>query len=69
MNNKTIKKKRVHIFKKKKKKKKKRKAGALLLEPYLHSILLWLFWRWGLTNYLLGPALKAYPPSLSVLSS
>jgi hypothetical protein len=23
------------------------KAGALLLEPNLHSILLWLFWRWG----------------------
>jgi hypothetical protein len=24
------------------------KAGSLLLEPHLHSILLWLFWRWGL---------------------
>jgi hypothetical protein len=24
------------------------KAGALLLEPHLQSILLWLFWRWGL---------------------
>jgi hypothetical protein len=23
------------------------KAGALLLEPYLQSILLWLYWRWG----------------------
>jgi hypothetical protein len=28
------------------------KAGALLLEPHLQSILLWLFWRWGLLNYL-----------------
>jgi hypothetical protein len=23
------------------------KAGALLLEPHLQSIFLWLFWRWG----------------------
>jgi hypothetical protein len=22
-------------------------SGALLLEPYLQYILLWLFWRWG----------------------
>jgi hypothetical protein len=28
------------------------KADALLLEPYFQSILLWLFWRWGLVNYL-----------------
>jgi hypothetical protein len=29
------------------------KAGALPLEPYLQSILFWLFWRWGggLLNY------------------
>jgi hypothetical protein len=27
---------------------------ALLLEPYLQSILFWLFWRWDLTNYLPG---------------
>jgi hypothetical protein len=30
------------------------KAGALPLEPHLQSILLWLFWRWGLRNYLPG---------------
>jgi hypothetical protein len=27
------------------------KAGALLLKPHLQSILLCLFWRWGLENY------------------
>jgi hypothetical protein len=26
--------------------------GVIPLKPYLQSILLWLFWRWGLTNYL-----------------
>jgi hypothetical protein len=26
------------------------KAGTLLLEPYLQSILVWLFWRWDLEN-------------------
>jgi hypothetical protein len=26
------------------------KAGTRLLEPCLQSILLWLFWRWGLRN-------------------
>jgi hypothetical protein len=36
------------------------KAGALLLEPRLQSILLWLFWSWGLVNYLPGLAI---PPS------
>jgi hypothetical protein len=30
------------------------KAGALLLEPWRQSILLWLFWAWGLTNCLPG---------------
>jgi hypothetical protein len=30
------------------------KASALLLKPSLWSILLWLFWRWGLMNYLPG---------------
>jgi hypothetical protein len=30
--------------------------GALLLEPHLQSILLWLFWRWDLENYLPGLA-------------
>jgi hypothetical protein len=24
------------------------------LNPHLQSILLWLFWRWGFINYLLG---------------
>jgi hypothetical protein len=24
----------------------------VLLEPHLQSILFWLFWRWGLANYL-----------------
>jgi hypothetical protein len=28
------------------------KAGFLPLEPHLQSILLWLFWRWGLVKYL-----------------
>jgi hypothetical protein len=32
------------------------KAGAVLLEPPLQSILLCLFWRWGLMNYLPGLA-------------
>jgi hypothetical protein len=32
----------------------KRKAGALPLEPHLQSILLWLFWKWGPENYLMG---------------
>jgi hypothetical protein len=26
------------------------KAGALLLERYLQSILLWLVWRWGVSQ-------------------
>jgi hypothetical protein len=30
------------------------RPGALPLEPHLQSILLWLFWRWSLENYLLG---------------
>jgi hypothetical protein len=37
------------------------KADTLLLEPHLQSILLWLFWRWGLTNYLPGLALNHNP--------
>jgi hypothetical protein len=28
------------------------KAGTLPLKLYLQSILVWLFWRWGLENYL-----------------
>jgi hypothetical protein len=26
------------------------KASVLLLEPHLQSILLWLFWRWGVSQ-------------------
>jgi hypothetical protein len=33
-------------------------ASTLPLEPHLQSILLWLFWRWGLENYLHGLALN-----------
>jgi hypothetical protein len=43
--------------------------GAVLLEPHLLSILLWLFWRWGLTNYLLRLASNNNPPNLSLPSS
>jgi hypothetical protein len=28
------------------------KAGTVLLEPHLQPISFWLFWRWGLANYL-----------------
>jgi hypothetical protein len=35
------------------------KAGALPFEPHLQPILLWLFWRWGLVNYLPG-----WPPTV-----
>jgi hypothetical protein len=31
--------------------------------------LLWLFWRWGLSNYLQGLALNLDPPDLSLPSS
>jgi hypothetical protein len=44
------------------------KAGTLLLEPHLQSILLWLFWRWGLKNYLAGLASNVQTPNLSLLS-
>jgi hypothetical protein len=42
---------------------------TLLLEPHLHSILLWLFWTWGMANYL--PRLVSYldPPDFSLSSS
>jgi hypothetical protein len=45
------------------------KADALLLEPHLQSISLWLFWRWGLANYLLGLVSKCDPPDLSLPNS
>jgi hypothetical protein len=41
------------------------KAGTLLLEPHLQSILLWLFWRWGLANSLFGLTSNHNPPDLS----
>jgi hypothetical protein len=41
------------------------KVGALLLEPHLQYILLWLFWGWGLVNYLSGLALNLDPISAS----
>jgi hypothetical protein len=31
--------------------------------------LLWLFWKWGLSNYLPGLVLNFDPPKLSLLSS
>jgi hypothetical protein len=45
------------------------KAGALPLEPHLQSILLWLFWRWGLVNYSPRLALNHDPPNLSLPST
>jgi hypothetical protein len=43
------------------------KAGAIQLKPHLQSILLWLFWTWGLANYL--PGLNRDLPELSLPSS
>jgi hypothetical protein len=45
------------------------KAGPLLLEPHLQYILFWLFWSWGLLNYLSRLALNHNLPDLSILSS
>jgi hypothetical protein len=45
------------------------KAGAVLLEPCLQSFLLWLFWRWGLRNYLSKLASNLNPVDLSLSSS
>jgi hypothetical protein len=33
-----------------------------LLESHLQSMLLWLFWRWGLMNYLCGLAFPILAP-------
>jgi hypothetical protein len=44
------------------------KAGTLLLEPHFQSILLWLFWRWGLVNYLPRLASNLDPPDLNLPS-
>jgi hypothetical protein len=44
------------------------KAGALPPELLLQSILPWLFWRWGLENYLPRLASKHDPPDGSLPS-
>jgi hypothetical protein len=36
------------------------KAGTLLLEAYLQSILLWLFWRWGSGELFAQVSLKSW---------
>jgi hypothetical protein len=45
------------------------KGGVLLLGPYLQSILVCLFWKWGLMNYLPGLASNLNPPNPNLLSS
>jgi hypothetical protein len=45
------------------------KTGALLLQPHLQSVLLWLFWRWDMMIYLPRLALNFNPPNLSLPSS
>jgi hypothetical protein len=45
------------------------KTDALLLEPHLQAILLWLFGRWGLTNYLPMLTSNFDPPNLSFPNS
>jgi hypothetical protein len=40
-----------------------------MLYPHLQSILLWLFWRWGLSNYLPGLSLNLHSSDLSLPSS
>jgi hypothetical protein len=45
------------------------KTGALSLELQPQSILLWLFWRWGLASYLSMLALNHDPPDIGLLSS
>jgi hypothetical protein len=42
---------------------------ALLLEPHLQFILLWLFWRWDLLSYLPRLASNCNPPDLSLPSN
>jgi hypothetical protein len=39
------------------------------LKPHLQSIVLWLFWRWGLKNYFLGLASNLDATDLSLPSS
>jgi hypothetical protein len=45
------------------------KVGTVLLEPHLQPILLQLFWRWNLKDYLPGLASNHNPPDLSLPSS
>jgi hypothetical protein len=45
------------------------KAGALPLDPYLKSTMLWLFCRWGVENYLPGMVSNLDPLNLSLSSS
>jgi hypothetical protein len=45
------------------------KAGALPLEPQLQSILLWVFWRWGLMSCLPELASSLSPPDVSLPDS
>jgi hypothetical protein len=45
------------------------KAGAPQFESNLHSILLWLFWRWTLANYFPRLASNWYPLDLSLPNS
>jgi hypothetical protein len=45
------------------------KAGALLLDPHLQSILLWLFWRCGLMTYFPKLVSNCDPQDLSLPSS
>jgi hypothetical protein len=45
------------------------KAGALPLEPHLQFILLCLFWRLGLANYLPELTLHLDPSDLGLPSS
>jgi hypothetical protein len=40
-----------------------------IFEPELQCIFLWLFWRWGLMNYLPWLFLNSDPPYLSLPSS
>jgi hypothetical protein len=42
------------------------KAGILLIDPHFQSILFWLFWRWGVVNYLPGLVSNHDPPDLSL---
>jgi hypothetical protein len=44
-------------------------SRSLPLEPLLQSILLWLFWRWGLLEYLPRFASNLNPLNLSLPSS